>query len=72
MTQNYAREIEAALRKSRAEREVMIYRGGRHCFGVFINRSHPKQTVQAIQAQKQTMRWSNKHFRLSTHFEVLV
>lgn len=66
MTQEQARETEAALRKNKVEYEVVVYEGAGHGFSVRIDRTNPKQTEQAVQAEEQAVKWFTKHFEKST------
>lgn len=62
MTPDQARETETVLRKNNVEHEVVIYEGAGHGFSVRIDRTNPKQTEQALQAEKQAIKWFTKHF----------
>lgn len=62
MTPKQARETEAVLRKNKVEQEVVIFEGAGHGFSVRIDRTNPKQTEQAVQAEVQAVRWFTKHF----------
>jgi dienelactone hydrolase len=62
MTLEHARETEAVLRKNKVEQEVVIYEGAGHGFSVRIDRTNPKQTEQAVQAEEQAVKWFTKHF----------
>jgi dienelactone hydrolase len=62
MTPAQARETEAMLKKNKVEQEVVIFEGAGHGFSVRIDRTNPKQTEQAVQAEVQAVRWFVKHF----------
>ena len=62
MTPDQARETEAVLRKNKVDHEIVSYEGAGHGFSVRIDRTNPKQTEQAIQAEKQAVKWFTKHF----------
>jgi dienelactone hydrolase len=62
MTPEQAKETEAVLRKNKVEQEVVTYEGAGHGFSVRIDRTNPKQTEQAVQAEEQAVKWFTKHF----------
>jgi dienelactone hydrolase len=62
MTPKQARETEAILKKNKVEQEVVIFEGAGHGFSVRIDRTNPKQTEQAVQAEVQAVKWFIKHF----------
>jgi dienelactone hydrolase len=62
MTPAQALETEAILRNSAVEHEVVVYEGAGHGFSVRIDRTNPKQTEQAVLAEKQAVNWFTKHF----------
>lgn len=62
MTPKQAVETEAVLRKNKVEQEVVVYEGAGHGFSVRIDRTNPKQTEQAVQAEQQAVAWFTKHF----------
>lgn len=64
MTPKQAEETEAILRKNKVEQEIVIFEGAGHGFSVRIDRTNPKQTEQAIQAEVQAIRWFTKHFEM--------
>jgi len=64
-TLGQAREMEAVLRKNKVEQEVVIYEGAGHGFSVRIDRTNPKQTEQAVQAEEQAVKWFTRQFEKS-------
>lgn len=62
MSPEQARMTEAVLRKNKVEQEVVIYEGAGHGFSVRIDRTNPRQTEQAVQAEKQAVKWFTRHF----------
>jgi dienelactone hydrolase len=62
MTPKQAQETEAVLTKNKVEHEIVIYEGAGHGFSVRIDRTNPKQTEQAVKAEKQAVKWFTLHF----------
>lgn len=62
MTPEQVRESEALLRKNKVEYEAVSYEGAGHGFSVRIDRTNSKQTEQAVQAEKQAVKWFTKQF----------
>lgn len=62
MTPEQGRQAEAVLSKNQVEHEIVTYEGAGHGFSVRIDRTNPRQTEQAIQAEKQAVQWFTKHF----------
>jgi dienelactone hydrolase len=65
MTPQQAKVTEAVLKKNNVEHEVVTYEGAGHGFSVRIDRTNPKQTEQAVQAEEQAVKWFTKHFEKS-------
>ena len=66
MTPKQSVETEWVLRKNKVEQEVVVYEGAGHGFSVRIDRTNPKQTEQAVQAEQQAVKWFTKHFERLT------
>lgn len=62
MTPKQAEETEAVLRKNKVQHEVVSYEGAGHGFSVRTDRTNPKQTEQAVEAEKQAIKWFTLHF----------
>ena len=62
MTPKQSIETESVLKKNKVEYEVVAYEGAGHGFSVRIDRTNPKQTEQAVQAEQQAVNWFTKHF----------
>ena len=65
MTPEQARETDKVLTQNRIEHEVVIYEGAGHGFSVRIDRTNPKRTEQAVQAEEQAVKWFTKQFKKS-------
>ena len=62
MTPAQGKQADEVLTRHNIEHEIVTFEGAGHGFSVRIDRTNPRQTEQAVKAERQAVEWFSRHF----------